>query len=234
MSDPIRELYEKTWAVEDDGVRIFILAGAEKSLIIDTGRTGMPVLEAVRKVTDLPVMLLNTHADPDHIAGNDAFEEFYMHPSEAIVYHSIHHGKGRMLPVFDGDEIDLGGRTVQVLHVPGHTPGSITILDKEQRCLIGGDPIQEDGDIYMFGLHRDMEAYIAGLKRLWMREKEFDAVYPSHAKLKIRKSVIPELIQGSEKILAGKCTGTEREVHGKKILSVDVGVSRFLCSLDSI
>jgi glyoxylase-like metal-dependent hydrolase (beta-lactamase superfamily II) len=176
-------------------------------------------------------MLLNTHADGDHTGGNDAFDEFYMHPSEAIVYHKIQKGKGRMLPVFDGDLIDLGGRTVEVVHVPGHTPGSITVLDKEERCLIGGDPIQEDGDIYMFGLHRDMEAYIAGLERLWQREKEFDFIYPSHAELKVSKSVIPKLISGAKDILAGTCTGTEKEVHGMKILSVDIGVDRFLCDL---
>lgn len=232
MSEQIVKLYENTWTVEDNGVRIFILAGTEKALIVDTGRTGIAIRDAARQVTDLPLMLLNTHADLDHIAGNDTFEEFYMHPSEAIVYHNIHHGKGKMLPVFDGDVLDLGGRTVQVIHVPGHTPGSITVLDPEERCLIGGDPIQEDGDIYMFGLHRDMEAYIAGLERLWTREEEFDFIYPSHAKRKIGKSVIRKLIKGAEDILAGKCTGTEKEVHGIKIMSVDVGVSRFLCDLN--
>ena len=232
MPDQIVKLYENTWAVEDAGVRCFILAGREKALLIDTGRTGMALRDIVREVTDLPLLLLNTHADPDHIAGNDAFDEFFMHPSEAIVYHNIHHGKGKMLSVFDGDVIDLGGRTVEVIHVPGHTPGSITVLDREQRCLIGGDPIQEDGDIFMFGLHRDMEAYIAGLERLWTREAEFDFIYPSHAKIRIGKSVIPRLISGARDILSGKCNGVEKEVHGNRILSVDVGVSRFLCNLD--
>ena len=229
MAEQIMKLYDHTWAYEDMGVRIFILAGAEKALVIDTGMTGLPVRDIERQVTDLPLILLNTHADPDHIAGNAAFDEFYMHPSETIVYHNIHHGKGRMLPVFDGDVIDLGGRTVQVVHVPGHTPGSITVLDGKQRCLIGGDPIQEDGEIYMFGLHRDMEAYIAGLERLWKREEEFDYIYPSHAKVKVDKAVIRKLISGAEGILTGKYTGVEKEVHGNKIISVDVGVSRFLC-----
>ena len=197
-------LYENTWVVDDNGVRIFILAGKEKALIIDTGMSGLPVRDIARQAADLPLMLLNTHQK----------------------------GKGRMLPVFDGDLIDLGGRTVEVVHVPGHTPGSITVLDKEERCLIGGDPIQEDGDIYMFGLHRDMEAYIAGLERLWQREKEFDFIYPSHAELKVSKSVIPKLISGAKDILTGKCSGTEKEVHGMKILSVDIGVDRFLCDLN--
>ncbi|MBO7711677.1 MAG: MBL fold metallo-hydrolase [Lachnospiraceae bacterium] len=231
MTDQIVKLYDNTWAIQDMGVRIFILAGTEKVLVVDTGMSALPVHDIVRQVSDLPVMLLNTHADPDHIAGNDAFGEFFMHPSEAVVYHNIHHRKGKMLPVFDGDEIDLGGRIIRVIHVPGHTPGSITVLDVHSRCLIGGDPIQEDGDIFMFGLHRDMEAYIAGLQRLWTRESEFDYIYPSHAKIKVEKSIIPKLISGAQGILAGKFSGVEKEVHGNRILSVNVGVSCFLCGL---
>ena len=71
--------------------------------------------------------------------------------------------------MFEGDIIDLGERKLEVVHVPGHTPGSITLLDREERCLIGGDPIQIDGEIYMFGLHRYMEAYVFGLEHLLER-----------------------------------------------------------------
>ena len=158
MNGKIRELFENTWVIDDQGVYIFVAAGEEKALMIDTGRSGLDVTGLARQVTDLPLELVNTHADPDHVAGNQAFERFYMHPSEAMVYHNLRHGAGTIVPVYDGDEIDLGKRVFRVLHVPGHTPGSITLLDKGNRCLIGGDPVQEDGDISLFGSHRDMEA----------------------------------------------------------------------------
>ena len=224
----ISKLYENTWAVDDDGVRIFLLTGNEKALVIDTGLNALPVKEIVREVTDLPVILVNTHADPDHVSGNAAFDEFYMHPSEAFVYRNIRHGSGKILPVFDKDVIELGGRSVEVIHLPGHTPGSITLLDRQERCLIGGDPIQTDGDIYMFGLHRDLDAYIAGLENLLKRSEEFDYIYPSHAKLRIGKETIGRLIEGAKRILAGEVQGTEKEMNGTRILSVDAGVSRFL------
>ena len=225
---PMRELFENTWALEDMGVRIFLLAGKERALVMDTGMTGLDVQSEIRKHTNLPFELLNTHADRDHIAGNSQFPEFYMHPSEAAFYRNVQMGTGRMIPVFDGDEIDLGGRILEIIHLPGHTPGSITVLDRNNRCLIGGDPIQEDGDIYMFGAHRDMEAYIASLERLQKRD-DFDFIFPSHAKEKVSRDVIPSLIEGARKILSGEISGTEEERHGKKILSCDVGVSRFLC-----
>ncbi len=226
----MRELFENTWALEDMGVRIFLLAGRERALVIDTGMSGLDIPSEVRKHTSLPFELLNTHADRDHIGGNSAFSEFYMHPSEFAFYRNVQKGEGRMIPVFGGDVIDLGDRLLQIIHLPGHTPGSITVLDIKARCLIGGDPIQEDGHIYMFGAHRDMDAYIASLERLDKR-KDFDYVYPSHAKEKVGREDIPSLIEGARRILRGEIKGSEEDRHGKTVLSCDAGVSRFLVEL---
>ena len=224
----MKELYENTWAENDGMVRFFLLAGKERALLVDTGISGLDVRGLAAAQTNLPVALLNTHADRDHIAANAQFDEFYMHPSEAAIYRNVLRGSGKILPVFEGDTIDLGGRILEVVHLPGHTPGSITVLDRQYRCLIGGDPIQEGGEIFMFGQHRSMEAYIASLKRL-DRRSDFDCIYPSHAKEKVDRGVIPRLIEGAEAILAGNLKGEEREMFGKKIAVYNVGVSRFLC-----
>ena len=227
----IIKLYEKTWAIDDQGVRIFVLSGEEKVLVVDTGISGMDVTDVVKELTGVQPVLLNTHSDMDHVAGNDAFPEFYMHPSEIFAYRRDHGSEGRWLPVFDGDVIDLGGRTVEIVHIPGHTPGSVAVLDREFRCLIGGDPIQKDGEIFMFGPMRNMEAYIAGLERLERRSGEFDAIYPSHAELKVGKEIIGELIRGARDILEGKIAGEEKELFGTRVRSCDAGISRFLCDL---
>ena len=222
------EIYENTWAMEDNGVRIFLLAGKEKALVVDSGMTKPGVSAEAKKVTDLPLELLNTHADPDHISDNALFPWVYMHPSELIVYHNIQHAEGSTKAIFDGDCIDLGGRILEVIHVPGHTPGSVTLLDREHRCLIGGDPIQEDGRIFMFGVHRDMEAYITGLEKVWKREREFDVIYPSHAKLCVEKGIIPKLMQGAKDVMDGKVEGKKAEVHGNEIAVYDIGIDCFL------
>ena len=224
----MKQIFDNTWAALDVGVRIFLLAGEESALVIDTGMNGLDIPGMVTAHTDLPYRLLNTHADPDHIGSNSQFASFYMHPSEAAFYHNTQHGRGSVVPVFDGDVIDLGGRPLEIIHLPGHTPGSITVLDRKNRCLIGGDPIQEDGTIFMQGPQRDMEAYIASLRRLLQRD-DFDVIYPSHAKEKVSRSVIPPLIDGAQRILAGAVQGTPAELFGEAIRVCDVGVSRFLC-----
>ena len=111
-------LFENTWAVQDAGVRIFILAGTERALIIDSGMTGIDGKALAAQVTPLPCALLNTHADPDHIAGNAQFSSFYMHPSDAFLYYKIHRMSGEMIPVYDGDRMDLGGRPLEIIHLP--------------------------------------------------------------------------------------------------------------------
>ena len=227
MRPIIREIFNGTWSVEDGDVRFFLAAGEREALLIDTGMTGADVKAIAASLTDLPITLVNTHADMDHISSNDAFDSFCMHPSELPAYHRTHRYTNNVRPVFEGYRFDLGGRELEVLHVPGHTPGSITLLDKENRCLIGGDPIQTGGGIYMFGPYRDMQAYIFGLLHLLARESEFDVVYPSHADAVVEKDNINKLIAGACDIMDGKIEGIDEELHGMMITTYDIGISRF-------
>ena len=223
-------IFENTWMLDDEGVRIFVLAGTERALVIDTGRSGIDVKALVTGVTSLSFALLNTHADPDHIAGNVQFSSFFMHPSEGFYYYTLQKMTGSMLPVWDGARMDLGGRPLEIIHLPGHTPGSVTVLDRNSRSLIGGDPIQLHGTIYMQGIHRDFHSYVCSLRRLSARD-DFDRIYPSHADLRVPREVIPRLIDGAERILAGSVPGERKTVHGKEILACDIGENVFLCDI---
>ena len=222
-------LKERRHELQYSGVRIFVLEGTERAMVVDTGMTGLDIRTLAGGLTHLPLFLVNTHADMDHVAGNGVFDSFYMHPAEAAVYHHGPICTGKIIPVYEGTVFDLGNRPVKVLHIPGHTPGSISLLDVGHRSLIGGDPIQEDGGIYMFGPYRDMEAYVLGLEHVWEFEAEYDSIYPSHAKMPVNKNIIPKLIEGAKAILAGTVEGVPGEMHGHPILTYDIGVSRFFC-----
>ena len=138
----VKAIDKNTWIFEDSGVRFFLLEGKKQSLLIDSGMTVKNVKNIADGLTAHRVLLLNTHADPDHIGGNSDFESFYMNPAEAINYYKLHNGKGEMLPVWDGDVIDLGDRPLKIITTPGHTPGSIAVLDINRRIIFTGDPIQ--------------------------------------------------------------------------------------------
>lgn len=228
MEYQIIQINENTWRIEDGGVRFFLLTGTEKALLIDSGMNVHNARDIAAGLTELPLFLLNTHADRDHIGSNEQFETFYMHPAEEPIYRRS--GKpGVILPVEDGDVLDLGRRALRIIHLPGHTPGSIAVLDTQNRVLISGDPIQQNGSIFMFGSHRDIEAYIRSLKRLETLGDQFDEIWPSHADIPISPDVIRQLYEGAQNVLAGKIQGTPTEIHGTAIVVYDVGISRLLC-----
>ncbi|HHW66441.1 MAG TPA: MBL fold metallo-hydrolase [Epulopiscium sp.] len=228
MADVI-QINDMTWRIEDGGVRFFLLAGKEKALLIDSGMNTPNAKEIGESITKLPIMLLNTHADPDHISGNGSFESFYMSPDEDENYRA-HGGTGSILPVKDNEIIDLGNRPLKIITIPGHTPGSIAVLDINNRVLIGGDSIQ-DGNIFMFKERRNMARYIESLKKLLLYRDEFDAIYPSHGSLPVGPELITKLIEGAEQIIAGRAEGKIVDVFGSTVMLYKFPYAGFLCDL---
>ena len=228
MSYEIIQINADTWRVEDSGVRFFLLAGAEQALLIDSGMSVHDARDIAESLTNLPLMLLNTHADMDHVGSNGQFERFYMHPDDEPQYRESG-GKGEIIPIREGDKLDLGGRELRMIHLPGHTAGSIAVLDASRRVLISGDPIQEHGRIFMFGKHRDMKDYIASLEHLKRWAGEFDEIWPSHADFPVKPELIGRLHDGAQKILEGTVPGQPETFRGQEIIAYDLGFTRILC-----
>jgi glyoxylase-like metal-dependent hydrolase (beta-lactamase superfamily II) len=216
MADIIK-IDEKTYRIEDGMVRFFLLLGEEKALLIDSGMNTPDAKEIAESVTSLPLELLNTHADRDHISGNSSFDKFYMSLGEIENLRM----KGddlinRIVPLKEGDTIDLGNRMLEIIDNPGHTPGSIAILDVSNKVLIGGDAIQ-DGNIYMFGNQRNINDYVKSLKHILEYRNRFDTVYPSHGNFPVSPDLIGKLIEGAQSIIDGSVKGEDMELFGNPI-----------------
>ena len=208
------EISKKTWRLEDGMVRFFLLEGSDKALFIDSGNTkGVDIKGIASQYTKLPVELLNTHGDPDHAAGNGAFEEFYMHPADEALYRS-RGGEGRVLPLSDGQIIDLGGRPLKIIHIPGHTPGSVAVLDINARALYSGDSVQNNR-MFMFGPGRSFPDLAESLKKLQAMKDQFDVVYPSHGSFPEKPELIEKLMEGVSVIMAHKYPdASDKGSHG--------------------
>lgn len=217
-----------TWAFEEGGVRFFLLTGSRRALLIDSGMETRNARELARTLTALPLELLNTHADRDHIGSNGEFERVYMSPAEAVNYYKGNGGTGEIAPLWDGDVLDLGDRPLKIVALPGHTPGSVAVLDVKNRRLFSGDPVQT-GRIFMFGPQRELHAYIHSLRRLEAMAGEFDQIYPSHATCPVTPTIIPQLISAAEAIVTGRAEGSTETVFGRPIRALDMGVATFLC-----
>ncbi|MCC8101155.1 MAG: MBL fold metallo-hydrolase [Clostridiales bacterium] len=228
MNYEIKQLDSQSWAIENQGVRFFLLTGSQKGLLIDSGMTTKSAKEIAKSLTDLPLQLINTHADIDHIAGNDAFDTVLMHPAEYVNYFGQKASHPAPTPVWDGDIIDLGGRLLRVITQPGHTPGSIALLDINQRVLFSADSIQ-DGEIFLFGPMRNLIGYRQSLDKVWACRSEYDKIYPSHASLPLKPDIIPDLMGCTDRILTGEASFQTGEKFGMSVKIYEMGTAVFLC-----
>ncbi len=228
MPCTIKKINEQTWMFDEGGVYFYLLAGDEKALLLDSGMNTENIRELAATLTDLPLELMNTHADRDHIGGNHEFDWFYMSLAEASNFYNTQKGNGMIRPVSHGDIISLGNRDLQVIALPGHTPGSLAVLDRKYRALFSGDPIQ-DGRIFMFGVQREMHAYMLSLKMLDAYRKEFDAVYPCHGSVPVKPELIDELYEAAGKVLAKELPYTDNdERFGRTIRIYHAGCADFM------
>ncbi|MBR1456293.1 MAG: MBL fold metallo-hydrolase [Oscillospiraceae bacterium] len=223
----IVRINENSWRIEDNGVRFFLLTGTERALLVDSGRDVHSARDIAATLTQLPLSLLNTHADADHVASNGQFDAFYMHPDEEPNYRRGQR-PGTLLPVREGDVLELGGRPLEVIHLPGHTPGSIALLDRNARVLISGDPIQ-DGRVFMFGPLRNMDRYIRSLEHLRAWDGAFDEIWPSHGSIPVAPALIEKLHDGALAVQAGAVPSRPAELYGTPIRVFDLGFAGFLC-----
>jgi len=120
---------------------LYLIEGEKRALLIDAGTTVENLPAIVGKLTDKPVTLIATHVHPDHTgsAVND-FRQIYINAADMVNVQSMMSGyRGRINYLTDGQIIDLGGRKIEVMFTPGHTPGSTTFFDVEAGYGFSGD-----------------------------------------------------------------------------------------------
>lgn len=229
MNPSIIPIDENTWRIEDGFVCFFLLAGTEKALLIDSGVSSPNAKAIAEDLTSLPLILLNTHGDGDHVAGNGAFESYYLAQED---YENCRLAErfpeSRCLPVTDGDRFDLGGRTIEVLSVPGHTAGSVALLDVERRFLYSGDSVQS-GHIFLFGPHRRPEQFAGSLRKLTEAGCRFDKIFPSHDTPELAADYVQKVAAAWDQVLTGAVTPNREALFGTAVDTYTTPACGFYC-----
>ena len=175
--------------IDDDFVRMFLIKGENKALLFDAGNPDGDFASFVKGLTDLPVTVILSHGHGDHVGTLDQFERILIHKNEEQLVRN-HYPDIALGYVFDGQEFDLGEERVVAIHVSGHTPGGLVLLDKKRRRLYGGDMLS-DLSLYMFMEHCSLEDFVLSMDKL--NEIDFDEVFTSHGTLVLGKDSVAGL-----------------------------------------
>jgi hydroxyacylglutathione hydrolase len=220
--------------VDNDIVNMYLVEGRDSALLIDNGLGAANLRDFIKSITKLPLIVVITHAHPDHSGANYQFPQVYASPDdfEAVKFFTtpemragtlqamirnpvldslkfkdtVNQQGTVLLPAKNGYVFDLGNRTLEVIQVQGHTKGSICLLDNKENFLFTGD-----NNNMLVWLHTPaalpLETYLKSLKKLESRAIEFNTLLPGHGD-PIEKEFIKDQIGCVENILTGKCKGT--------------------------
>ncbi|MDD7740288.1 MAG: MBL fold metallo-hydrolase [Fusicatenibacter sp.] len=182
-------IYQFTEWAKGTPVDAYLVIGEKKAVMLDGLEAASGLYEMAREVTDLPLEMIVLHGHPDH-AGSGCgefirencpvfmqeadypllkdFDIFY--PAEAFTW------------MQDGEMFDLGGISLQMMSLPGHTPGSCVLYCKEEHILFSSDSLGS-GDIWMWLPHSlPLDTYEKYLEEVYefLRSRPDTVIYPGH------------------------------------------------------
>lgn len=186
---------------------MWLVRGRERNLLIDNGMGLRPLKAEIAALGERPVAAVCTHCHFDHMGclhefdvrlGSSHEAEIFAGPQldntcarawiagdllTALPHEGYALDQYRIHPapltgyLDEGDVLDTGDRAFQVVHTPGHSPGSIALYEKSTGILFSGD-IVYDGQLIDNAWHSNPEAYRESLHRL--RELPVEIVHAGH------------------------------------------------------
>lgn len=163
----ISKLSDKLWVVETtDKTTMYIIEGNDKAMLIDTGTKCEKLNEVVRHITQKPLIIVITHIHGDHSGNMNQFDEVYFHPDDTVLLNRANPYKGKIHFVTDGQVFDLGGKNLEISHMPAHTPGSIVILDRKEGNCFSGDAFGSGQVWLQLRPFSPIKTYISSLKKM--------------------------------------------------------------------
>jgi glyoxylase-like metal-dependent hydrolase (beta-lactamase superfamily II) len=222
---------------QSEEVISYLILGKQKAILFDTGMGISDIKKVVEQLTKLPIIVLNSHTHNDHVGGNWEFKTIYaidteFKPESAKDY--LADAQEEIAPgeicgelpkgfdpatytvrpwkvtryVHDGETIDLGGRALEVLATPGHTPDGITLYDRGNGLLFTGDTYYP-ATIWLYRPETNLNLYgesIDTLAVLTQMEPSLKLVLGAHNVPVAPPSVLPELVNAFDDFRSGNAT----------------------------
>jgi glyoxylase-like metal-dependent hydrolase (beta-lactamase superfamily II) len=210
----------------------YLIVGRNKALLFDTGMGISNIQAVVAGLTKLPVSVVNSHTHNDHVGDNWRFSDVYGMDTDftrANARGSKEDAQAELAPdeicgtlppgfdakaystkpfhithwLHDADKIDLGGRTLQVIGTPGHTPDSIALLDEKNGLLFTGDTFYA-GPIYLYRPETDLDAYVASVQKVAAMVPQLQLLLPAHNVPVADPGNLPKVVAAIQRVRHGE------------------------------
>lgn len=217
---------------QSEEVISYLVTGSGKALLFDTGMGISNIRAVVEELTRLPVIVLNSHTHNDHVGDNWRFHDIYgmdtgftrrnARGSRQAAQAELAPGElcGPLPAGFDrksyrtrpftishwlrgGEKLDLGGRVLQVIAAPGHTPDSIALLDEDHGLLFTGD-MYYPGPIFLFRPETDLDAYVSSIRAMAAMAPRLQLLLPAHNLPVAEPGDLNRVLAAMEQVRSGK------------------------------
>lgn len=226
---PVTSIADNTYLINEfDGTNCYLVVGSEKALLIDCGTGFCDLKGACEKITSLPITVVATHGHVDHIGGAGQFEEIYIHHDDCKAINKLQmsmpmrkaflggnsvikeHGftakditkpkyKTKLIPIDDGYKFDLGNKIISVKHTPGHSVGSIALIDESSKIVFSGDNVCDALWMQIPGA-TSLEEWLPSAKWLYDMSKEY-RIFWGHRIPELSSEYIATVIKWGEEII---------------------------------
>jgi glyoxylase-like metal-dependent hydrolase (beta-lactamase superfamily II) len=210
----------------------YLILGSDRAVLFDTGMGIGNIQAVVAGLTKLPVRVVNSHTHNDHVGDNWRFRFIYGMDTDftrANARGSKADAQAELAPgeicgslpagfdaksyatkpfhisswLHDGDKIDLGGRILQVIATPGHTPDAIALLDERNGLLFTGDSFYL-GPIYLYRPETDINAYVSSMQKLAALAPHLQLLLPSHNTPVADPAYLPKVVTAIQQVRKGE------------------------------
>lgn len=215
----IQKLNENTYLLKE-ACFSYLLVGSRKAMLIDSGAGLKDPGPFIRKIIgEKELIVVSTHGHLDHFGGNRLFKEAYVPKLDAGVYR-LHNSQAFRkwaiarypffvrpflkrflaenpdnLVYFDENIVfDLGDRPIEVLATPGHTTGSVCLLDRKDKLFFGGDTLVGWGVLLNLDYSAKPEIFKHSMVKIKQAIHEFDLILPGHHEIDIPRSYVDDYI----------------------------------------
>ncbi|CCF65156.1 MBL fold metallo-hydrolase [Nocardia cyriacigeorgica] len=187
------------WNVDNN---IWLVGDDNEVLIIDAAHDARPILDAVagRRVT----AIVCTHAHNDHVTVAPQLSAatgapIYLHPADDVLWQQTHPGV-EYTALGDGQRLEAGPAQLEVLHTPGHSPGSCCLYLSELGELFSGDTLFEGGPGATGRSYSDYPTILASINDRLFALPDETVVHTGHG---------PDTTLGAERANVPASAGTE-------------------------